>query len=88
MSNLAKAIASPTIAVMCGAFCTANPKDLKKYQKLKMAKTNILEIDYAQLKNFSSVVMFNTPPKKQRKTLPSAYSMERIISRRSSNNVS
>jgi hypothetical protein len=32
-----------------------------------------------------SVVSFNTAPRKQRKTLPGAYSVERIISRRRSN---
>ena len=69
-------------------FCTANPRDLKKYRKFKMAKRNILEIDYAQLNDFSSVVMFNTTPRRKRKTLPGAYSVERIISRRSINNVS
>ena len=53
-----------------------------------MAKRNLLDVDYAQLNNFSSVVLFNTAPRKQRKTLPGAYSVERIISRWRSNNVS
>ena len=67
--------------------CTAT-RETRRNIKFKMAKRRILEVDYAQLNNFSSVVLYNNPPRRQQKTLPGSYSVERIISRRSINNVS
>ena len=53
-----------------------------------MAKRNVPGVDYAQLNNFMSVVLYNTAPKRTRKTLPGVYNVERIILRRNFNNVS
>ena len=50
-----------------------------------MAKRNVPGVDCAQL---TSVVLYNTAPKRTSKILPGVYNVERIISRRNFNNVS
>ena len=44
--------------------------------------------NYQQLHNIFSVVLWHTQRQERRKTYPKAYSVERIIRRRNSGNVS
>ncbi|CAB4009621.1 Hypothetical predicted protein, partial [Paramuricea clavata] len=39
-------------------------------------------VNYRELNNFLSVILYNTTPKAKRATLPSTYKVERIISKR------
>ncbi len=80
------ATSSPTIQVVCLTCCTA--EILLNVANFKMAARKRSHIDYEQLNSFSSVVLYNTAPKKRRKTLPSLYTVERIITRRKMKNVS
>ena len=43
-------------------------RETRRNIKFKMAKRSILEVDYAQFNNFLSVVLYNNPPRRQRKT--------------------
>ena len=60
----------------------------RKRVSICMAIKRSRNVDYEQLDNISSVMLYNTAPKRRRKILPTTYFIERIISMRRTKYVS
>jgi hypothetical protein len=71
----------------CPEYCPRVPENFLR-ARFNMATRKRNDVDYKQLDNISSVVLYNTAPKRKRKTLLTLYIVERIISKRRTKNVS